>query len=207
MVSGNGKDTVTWWRLGFDARGERLILSAQTAGGWADLAAAPVEMTAGQWRLITLTYAGTNRAVALDAQTVAAGAGLPVIPAAVRPMSALVIGSSLSGLSAEGQFEELTTFPQPCADWMLGLYFNGTRRQAALGPIISLEAELARLPGGGQARKKKEADVVMMESSVPTPPGGGGGSTNNWSPTYPVATNGLRLALGVRLIGKLCLRN
>ena len=185
MVSGNGKDAVTWWRLAFDERGERLVLSAQTAGGWADLAAAPVEMTAGQWRLITLTYAGTNSAVGVDAQTVAAGAGLPVIPAAARPVSALVVGSSLSGLSAEGQFEELTTFPQPCADWMLGLYFNGTRRQAALGPIISLEAELAR--------KKKEADVVMMESSVPTPPGGGGGSTNNWSPTYPITTNGLRL--------------
>jgi hypothetical protein len=160
LITGKGKDSVTWWTLRVNADGTGLVVAAQTVKGLVDLAQAPIQWQAGKWHLVTVVYSPTNTVLSVDALAVAEGVGLPVIPAAVVALSSLVVGSNAQGLRvAQGQFEELTTFPYAYPDLLLGVYYRSHRRQADLGPIGFIATE-------------RNQTVAALELE---PPGGGGG--------------------------------
>jgi hypothetical protein len=90
--------------------------------------------------------------------------------------------------AAQGQFEQLTSFPYACPDLLLGIYYRGNRRQADLGAIRAVTMER------GQTA---EGNAMAAMSLEPPGGGGGGGDTNCLVPWQPLATNGLRLVIAL----------
>ena len=78
LVSLDANAAQVLWSLYVNEAGDTVYLSGQTKAGTRDLLSAPVELVAGDWRMVTICYSPTNTALWLDAQLVATGEGLPL---------------------------------------------------------------------------------------------------------------------------------
>jgi hypothetical protein len=139
-----------WWSLGVSADGQSVLLTCEGANGPSTCLSVPATFQAGTWNLLTLAYTETNTVLFLNDQPVAAGYGLPTVPAQVAPLTSLVIGSRLSGdLVACGQIDDFASFTsQPRfpddgwvfdPDWSVAHYYAVYSLQAALGPVSAEE--------------------------------------------------------------------
>lgn len=138
LVNLDGKAAEARWTLFLNEPGDTVYFVGQTQLGLTEILKAPVEFTAGDWRMITLCYSETNSAILLDNQIIATGEGV-VAPASWEEKDlGLVVGSDVLASSeslAEAQFEELTTMRQwpRKSDWQ-GLYFKGTNWASRWAP-------------------------------------------------------------------------
>jgi hypothetical protein len=166
LVDVSSKMPVTRWSLYVSPTGNTLYLSGQGASGAVDYLQAPIELRAGEWRMITVCYSPTNTALWLDTEVIATGAGVAT-PTATEAGLGLVVGSDVYGADpAEGQFDELTTFDYwPKADDQQ-FYHHGTADNVALGPISAEEeATIAKRRAEWKARKDAEGEgdgMAMM---------------------------------------------
>ncbi len=156
LVSSNGTSDVAWWSLVITAD-SHIQLLGQGDGGPIVCLSAPIVLQGGVWGLIAMEYSETNCALYWGTNLVAAGSGVPSVPAEAIPFTCLVVGSDLSGQSSSvacGQLEELTTFSGTTRfsqvtghlfginpDFDITAYWNYYSPVAALGPVT--DAELA----------------------------------------------------------------
>ena len=159
LVDLGGKLTVTHWSLYVNETGDTIYLSGQGQGGAIDCLQAPVAFHAGEWWMITLCYSPTNTALWFDTNVVAVGEGVAA-PTAAASSLGLVVGSDIFAAdTAEGQFDELTTFDYwpTAADQQF--YFHGTADNVALGPISAEEeAALAEQRAAWKALRGAEGE-------------------------------------------------
>jgi hypothetical protein len=138
-----------WWTLVVSADGQSVLLTAEGANGPSTCLTAPVTFQSSTCYLVTLAYTETNSTLFVNDQQVATGFGLPNVPVQVAPLTALVLGSRLSGDQvACGQIDEftaLTSRPRlrrgPVFDpnCYVGQYYAVYSAEAALGSISDVE--------------------------------------------------------------------
>jgi len=146
MSSGTRRNDPMWWSLYVTPAGDSINLACQTDQGLVDIMSVEINWPQGKWHLIALSYSLTNTTLYLDGIEVAKGTGLPEIPDNSREMARLIIGSDNQGrFAAKGNFDEFATFDHHYRGWQLNMYYQSLRRTADLGPIVSEEAERARI--------------------------------------------------------------
>ncbi|MCX7722212.1 MAG: LamG domain-containing protein [Verrucomicrobiae bacterium] len=162
LVTESGKDTLVWWSLYVSPDGRALYLSGQGSDGPADFIKAEIEWKSGQWHLIALSYDQKETFLHVDSELVGTGPGLPTLPPTLAGQTMLSIGSDGVGKGvAQGQFDELCTFPRPLTDepWSdsLYLYYSAYSEVAAKGPVTEAE-EAAMRQAATEYMAMNEAD-------------------------------------------------
>jgi hypothetical protein len=146
MSSGTRRNDPIWWALYVTPNGDSINLACQTDRGLVDVMSVEIDWLQGQWHLIALTYSPTNTTLYLDGLAMAEGNGFPEMTDEDKEMARLIIGSDNQGRSAaKGNYDEFTTFDHQYRAWQLNMYYQALRRTAELGPIVSDEAERARI--------------------------------------------------------------
>ena len=151
-TSAPNSTAAAWWSLVVSADGQSVALTCEGVNGPSTCLSAPVTFEAGAWYLLTLAYTETNSVLFLNDQPIAAGYGLPTVPAQAAPLTGLAIGSRLSGdLVACGQIDEFAAFTSQAQspddgwvfdpNWSVAHYYAAYSSHAALGPVS--DAELA----------------------------------------------------------------
>ena len=169
LVSLDEKKPAVKWSLCVNESGDTIYLAGESKAGTTIYLKAPVQFEAGDWRMITLGYSGTNTALWLDGELVAKGEGLPARDWWETKNLGLVVGSDIyaNGKSlAEGQFEELTTFASwpKKSDWQ-DFYFKSGKRRSFLGAVGTKEEEqmkLAVLREAGLIPEEETSSMKMM---------------------------------------------
>ncbi|PWU13492.1 MAG: hypothetical protein C5B50_19225 [Verrucomicrobia bacterium] len=195
LISTNGDSISTWWTLSVTADRSQVQLECATGNGPALCLTAQVPLQQGAWTLLTFCYSETNSAIFANDQLVASGGGLPSVPAALAPSTGLVIGSTLDGQPADGQFDEFaafcrTIYPRGHTNpwgldpaWDISIYYSDYAPIAALGPIGSgTGASLASRPSMLASASNSSSTSLMSLLAA---------NTNNFQP--PTSTNGLTL--------------
>jgi hypothetical protein len=132
-----------WWSLYFADDGDSIHFSAQAKGEQADYLKAPIQLKAGAWHLITLTYGPKFCAFYLDGELVAQGDGVTVLPdAKVQQAHGFCIGTDLlGGNAAGGALDEITIFDRQLSAEEIAHYYTNTRPIADLGPVTEAEEQ------------------------------------------------------------------
>jgi hypothetical protein len=167
------------WALSLYPDGNGLFLTAHAGKEEADWLWAPIQWRARQWHLVSVTYSAEGMELFVDWERVAVGPGWSWGTLQQSPI--LTVGSDRQGLNlAQGEFDELVTLDRPIEPEHLLGYYRGHWRQAGLGPVVSWEAEWARISGEALAAEEDGGLVVVSEGGEgegdgpPEPPGGGG---------------------------------
>ena len=117
--------TYGWWSLYLDYGGTNLYFSAQTNGNGTNYLKAPIQWTAEEWQLLSLTYTPSNSALYLNGQLITNGLGITLwLNAGVRATNGFSVGSdTLGGNAAQGDFEMLRTFDYPLSPSWISNYY------------------------------------------------------------------------------------
>jgi len=154
-----GTESASVWSLYATADGNTLNLDTQGDTGAENLLHATIAWTANQWHLVTVSYSKSETLLYVDDALVATGAALPAISASVLSTTGhLTVGSSVDGsCSAEGEFDDLTTFSQELKETDLGFYYFFMRSMVDLGPITTEEVAF-----------RKVAKMRLLSGATPT---------------------------------------
>jgi hypothetical protein len=195
LVSANNGGSLVWWTLAVSPSATNLCLLCQDGGNLVPCLSAPTAFQAGTWALITLCYSETNCAIFINDTMVAAGGGLPVVPAQVVSYTSLIVGSRGDGIeTAAGQIEELACFSGSnrfrcmagspfglSPQWDIAGYWTMLNPVAALGPITP-EEEAAQ----AQLRAQRLAARQLAAMNAPM---GLDGLDGPQGDTVPCGTN------------------
>lgn len=168
----------SWWSLRVNAAGTSVRLLVRNGAQMVEHLQAPIQWTAGAWHQVALVWSAQGGTVLyLDGQRAAQGAAVTLAPlVALSGTPGFCLGSDAQGDHlAQGQFEELTTFAQPCADAELAAHYQFHAPLAALGPVTLEEEQEQRLIQSFQAM---EFALEAEFSGLETPQMLGAGASN-----------------------------
>ena len=165
----SGANSMVVWSLYLLPNGSAIALDAQGDSGTETVLNAGIAWASSQWHLLTLAYSGTQTLLYVDDVLTASGGPLPALPASVAAANGrLTVGSSLAGAqTAEGSFDELTTFYSPIKAAALADYYAARRPTVDLGPITAAEV-LAQQQKLVQERAAKAAGLTTESDSLMT---------------------------------------
>lgn len=164
------------WSLGIEEGGNTIYLAKFGEKDMTAFLQAPIQCQAGEWRLITVCYGPKTTALYVDGKLIGQGDGIPEPATWEAKNLGVTIGSDLTmQMTAEGQFDELTTFEKWPTPEDEAFYFRGVSRQVALGPLGTREEEAAK------REQLSSTKSGMRTMDGPSLPGGGegDGGTNN----------------------------
>jgi hypothetical protein len=168
------------WTLHANAEGNQLRVTGIEFGRVKEMLAAPLNMVADEWRLITFSYSPEGTQLWLDGRLLGNGAGIRAGIAGWEDRLGLIVGSAFNGLEgAKGMFEEVTLFDYWPEAAQQEHYYRGVFKQVRLGPVGTPEEELLK------------QDLVWALDGPPAPGeggGGGGGGTNPPAYNYDPGT-------------------
>jgi hypothetical protein len=184
LLTTNGGAGAVWWSLAIAQDGNSLSLNYQSTSGSTASLSVPISFQSGVWHCLAFGYTETNSALFIDGQQVAAGDGFATVTADAMPLSALVVGSTLTGTEvAAGQIDELYAFEGQkrfykgigqvfglSPDWEIAFYYTNYSHVAALGPISDAEeaARQARWAALKAAREAEAAAAPATSTSMQT---------------------------------------
>jgi hypothetical protein len=186
-VSGGGSALA--WSLQISADGSTLGLFAERGSGLQEVLQVQIAWPSWTSHMLALDYSPEGTTLYVDGAAAAHGSGLPSIPTSAGQ---LVIGSTLAGTDTAGaDFDEFCSFNQLLTASDIGLYWQMTSGQAALGPISAEEqAGWCQRRGGAETASIHTAPEASMTRITPRPAPQAGRSTSPTSlprskPTEP----------------------
>src|ERR1051325_1992416 len=200
LVSTNADSVSTGWTFLVTEDGNQVQLICPGTGGPAVCLSGQVTLQQGVWTMFTICYSETNSAIFANNQRIAVGEGLPGLPILLAPYSAVVIGSSLDGQPAAGQFEEFSAFGGSLRGsrsewgmdpfWDIGVYYSDYASIAALGPVTDAEVTARQ-----QARQQSRSTRLTARTvAAPTKMIFDGTAFVSVDDSFPpTSTNGLQL--------------